>query len=182
MDFLLTLGPWAAVVIFFLRIVDVSLTTIRTISLVHGRIVLAVTLGFFEVLIWISVVSQVLVAVRENPIVLVAYAAGFAVGNGVGILLERKIAIGTVVVRMISQQEVSKVAQAIRALGQGVTCFHGEGMSGPVDLLYITCPRRAAQQIVETALAVDPQIFYVTEIATGLNRKLSTLPHMEKKR
>ena len=73
-----------ALVVFGLRVCDVSMGTLRTLTIVQGRTALAITLGFFEVLLWILAVSQVIVQVKDEPVLAVAYAAGFACGNGVG--------------------------------------------------------------------------------------------------
>ena len=81
--------------IFLARVVDVSLGTIRTIVIVQGKTLVAFVLGFIEVLIWITVVSQVIVSVRSTWYLVLPYAAGFAVGNFVGIMLERWIGMGT---------------------------------------------------------------------------------------
>ena len=90
--FVTDLPAWAlAGTIFLLRIIDVSLGTMRTITVVNGRLRLSVALGFFEVLVWVTAVSQVILRLRDHPILVLAYAAGFAAGNAVGILLERKL-------------------------------------------------------------------------------------------
>jgi uncharacterized protein YebE (UPF0316 family) len=167
----------AAGAIFLLRIVDVSLGTIRTISLVQGRIVLAMGLGFFEVLIWIFVIAGVMGAVRDNPLLLVAYAAGFSAGNGVGILIERRLAMGVSVVRIISQHAGARIADRIREDGQPVTVFTGQGRDGPVSLLYITCARRTLPWFLKEAIDLDPCLFYVVEPAIGLNRRIFGVPH-----
>jgi uncharacterized protein YebE (UPF0316 family) len=167
----------SAMAIFALRIVDVSIGTIRTISLVQGRTWLAMALGFFEVLVWIFVIAEVMSAVRENPILLVAYAAGFAAGNGVGILIERKLAMGVQVVRIISQTAGPEIARRIREDGQPVTTFTGKGRDGPVTLLYLTCRRRSLAGFLREALELDPALFYVIEPVSGLNRRVFGVPH-----
>ena len=97
------LSVWTlAVLIFCLRITDVSLGTIRTIAVVNGRMRLSVLLGFFEVLVWITGISQLIFRLQEHPLLVVAYAGGFAAGNAVGIAVERKVALGHCVIRMIS--------------------------------------------------------------------------------
>jgi hypothetical protein len=85
MDLLATATTWqVCIAIFLLRIVDVSIGTIRTIAVVRGRPSVAVVLGFFEVLVWLLAISQVLARVMQEPIVALSYAGGFAAGNGVG--------------------------------------------------------------------------------------------------
>ena len=125
---------------YFMRICDVSLNTIKTISVVQGRIAMAVVLGFFEVLIWVTVVSQVITRLGDYPILGVAYAAGYATGNAVGIVIDRFMALGTSVVRFISQHQGYSVADALRSSGQPVTTFDGEGRDGHCLLMYAICP------------------------------------------
>ena len=132
----MTLDPelpvWAlAACIFLLRVADVSLGTVRTIVVVHGRIRLSVLLGFVEVLVWITAVSQVILRLRESPVLVVAYAAGFATGNAVGILLERRLALGHCVVRMISR-EGEAVARVLVSFGR-VRPSHDTSGSVPVQ-------------------------------------------------
>jgi len=168
----------AAALIFVARIVDVSLGTVRTISLIHGRIATAVILGFFEVLVWITVVAQVISGVSENPVLLVAYAAGFAAGNGVGIVIERWLAMGVQMLQMISQKHGEEIAAAIRGHGQAVTVFTGEGRDGPVRMILTTCQRRKVPALIREARGIDPDIFYVVEPVSDLrkNVRIGTRP------
>jgi uncharacterized protein YebE (UPF0316 family) len=168
----------AAAVVFAARIVDVSLGTVRTISLIHGRIATAVILGFFEVLVWITVVAQVISGVSDSPVLLVAYAAGFAAGNGVGIVIERWLAMGVQMLQMISQAHGGEIAAAIRERGQAVTVFTGEGRDGPVRMLLTTCQRRRVPTVIREARSIDPEIFYVVEPVSELrkNVRLATRP------
>ncbi|MCU0660968.1 MAG: DUF5698 domain-containing protein [Myxococcota bacterium] len=161
----------AAALIFALRIIDVSLGTIRTISIVNGRITLAVLLGFFEVLIWITAISQVMVGVTKSPVLLVAYAGGFASGNGVGILLEQRLAMGTQLLKLFTRKgEIA--ADVLRDAGQAVTSVRGEGRDGPVEILHVVTPRRLTRDLIELAQKVDPELFYVIEPVAGWSRKL----------
>ncbi len=155
---------WALVlVVFACRVVDVSIGTVRTIAVVNGRVVLSVVLGFFELLIWISAAGPVIVRLKESPLLIIAFAGGFATGNAVGILLERKMALGDRVLRMVSMERGPAIAVALREAGFTVTTFEGMGRDGPRTLLYISCPRRAIAQVLEIARAHDPRVFYVVE-------------------
>ena len=98
----------------------------RTIVVVNGRVTLSVALGFVEVLIWITAVSQVILRLRESPVLILAYAGGFAAGNAVGIVLERRLALGQCVVRLISS-EGEKVARILSSVGQVRGVFPSEG-------------------------------------------------------
>jgi len=174
-----TLPVWGlGLLIFCLRITDVSIGTLRTISVVQGRIRLSVVLGFFEVLIWAFAVSQVITRIQEEPVLLLAYAGGFATGNAAGIGLERALAMGSCVVRIVTARAGVEMADSIRATGQPVTTFLGQGLEGEVTLLYVVCPRRKLADLVTLARSVDPEVFYAVEpvqsskVGTGL-----PLPH-----
>ena len=159
-----TAPAWAlALTIFGLRIVDVSLGTLRTITVVHGRVRVSVLIGFFEVLVWVTAVSQVIAHVDESPLLAVAYAGGFATGNAVGIALERRLALGTVVVRMITSAGAEAMASLLRGMGRVVTTFDGQGRDGVRTLLFTTCPRRDLPRVIDAAAALDPQLFYTVD-------------------
>jgi uncharacterized protein YebE (UPF0316 family) len=162
-----TLSPelpvWAlATLVFLLRVADVSLGTLRTIVVVHGRIRLSVLLGFFEVLVWITAVSQVILRLRESPVLVVAFASGFAAGNAVGIILERRLALGQCVVRMISR-EGHEVARVLSSYGQVRGVFRSEVDGPSTRLVFATLPRARLREAVRGVKAVDPDVFYVVE-------------------
>jgi uncharacterized protein YebE (UPF0316 family) len=165
MEFLASLPAWQlGLLIFCLRIVDVSMGTVRTLAVVAGHVRISVLLGFFEVLIWVFAVSQVIQAAARSPLILLLYAAGFAAGNAVGILVERRLALGRRVLRIISARG-EEIAQALRDAGQPVTAFRGEGRDGERLLLYALCQRREVPRWVGMARALDPQFFFVVESA-----------------
>lgn len=177
MVFLDNLPFWAlALAIFFLRIIDVGVGTMRTIMIVQGRVRLSVVLGFFEVLVWVTAVGHVIVHMKSQPYLILPYAAGFATGNAVGILLEKKLALGSVEIRLISLEAGDRVAEAIRDLGQAVTTFRGEGRGGPRTLLYIVCPRKRLQALLQVARRIDPEVKYVVDRVSESSHFIP-LPH-----
>ncbi|MFI4875806.1 MAG: DUF2179 domain-containing protein [Blastopirellula sp. JB062] len=179
MQFLADQPVWVvAAFIFITRIIDVSIGTLRTISVVQGRLVLSVILGFFEVLVWTIAISEVISGIGENPAYLFAYAGGFAAGNAVGIRLERMLAMGHVFVRMISPHDGPKVAKALREAGQRVTTLTGEGRDGPVLLIYMNCRRRRLKRLLNIAIQSDETLFYTVETVHSHNEGLNVpLPH-----
>jgi uncharacterized protein YebE (UPF0316 family) len=120
-------------IVFATRILDVTLGTMRIIFLSRGRKYLAPLLGFVEVLIWITVVSQI-VGGAKNIVAYIAYAAGFAAGNYIGMMIEDKLAIGTLVVRIILSQDGKTLIESLYGAGYGVTYVDGHGATGPVIL------------------------------------------------
>jgi uncharacterized protein YebE (UPF0316 family) len=162
--------------IFAARIADVSIGTVRVIVTVQGRSVIAFFLGICELLIWITVVSTVINEIGAHPVLALFYAFGYATGNVVGISLERKLALGFIVLRVFTRTAGRSLADRIRAEGQAVTVFRGEGMRGPVDELYIACRRRGLKRILDIVKTEDPDAFYITEMARDVS-KAGRLPN-----
>jgi len=158
-----------AILVFFARLADVSLGTLRTIAIVHGRTMLAFWLGFFESAIWLAVVSTIVQTVYQQPLLGIVYAFGFASGNLVGIKIEKFIAMGHLILRIISRNNSSKIVSVVREKGFRVTTFVGEGKQGPVQELYVVCRRRDLKKLLTIALALDPEAFYVTEQAGAVS-------------
>lgn len=182
MEWIATIPVWLlCLLIFVLRICDVTLGTVRTVAIVKGYIGLSVVLGFFEVMIWILAVSQVIVRLDESWLLPLCYAGGFAVGNGFGILVERRLALGTSVVRFLSAERGADIARVLRVDGHAVTTFPGEGPAGPVTLVYAVAPRRDIRRMVRAAQSLDPDLMYVSEPAhesnTGVNLRLRPVPN-----
>lgn len=147
--------------IFFARVGDVSLGTLRVVMVTQGRRGRAAMLGFFEVLIWVFAVSKVL-SNLGNPVFAVAYALGFASGTYVGLTVERWAAMGHQVVRVFSRQG-HQIAEHLRAAGYRVTVFEGHGRDGPVHSLYTETARRQVPRLLTEARQIDPVCFYVID-------------------
>lgn len=145
--------------IFLARILDVSIGTVRIVLLGRGLAVPATLLGFFESLIWILVVSQILRHLT-NPLYYVAYAAGFAMGNYVGLQLERRLALGNVVLQVITQRAPGPIVDVLIAAGLGATTMEGEGVQGPVSIVYSVLPRRELRPVLQGIRGVRPNAFY----------------------
>jgi uncharacterized protein YebE (UPF0316 family) len=158
--------------IFIARVVDVSLGTIRTIVIVQGKTSVAFLLGFLEVLIWITIVSTVVNRISQTPVLVLFYASGFATGNVVGILTEKRLGFGSIILRVISRDKGVEIARRLRDMGQGVTVFKGEGMRGEVTQLYIACRRRDLRWILPVVKQADPDAFYITEQVCDVSKIL----------
>ena len=149
-------------IVFATRVLDVTLGTMRIIFISRGRKYLAPLLGFVEVLIWITVVSQV-VGGTQNIVAYIAYALGFAVGNYVGMVVEDKLAIGSLVVRIILSQDGKTLIDSLRGAGYGVTYVDGHGATGPVTLVYTVVMRRELQQVVGIIESTSSKSFFTVE-------------------
>jgi uncharacterized protein YebE (UPF0316 family) len=170
MGFIEPITAFWCVLVFFARVGDVTLGTIRTISIVHGRTRLAFLLGFFEVSLWITVVAKVLQEISSRPVLAIFYALGFSTGNVVGILIERRLAYGFMIVRVICAQKGQQVAEQLRRHGIAVTTFMGEGRNGPVTMLYIATRRRGLPELLKQVQEQAPDAFYSVEPASNISK------------
>ncbi|MBN1505912.1 MAG: DUF2179 domain-containing protein [Sedimentisphaerales bacterium] len=148
--------------IFLSRIADVPLGTVRLIFVSRGMKYLAPLVGFFEVLIWILVIGQIMQHL-SNPLCYVAYAGGFATGNFIGILVAEKLSLGMVMVRVITPKEIAGFVECLKQKRYGVTCVDGQGVNGPVEIVFTVVPRREVGAVVETIKKLSPQAFYTIE-------------------
>ncbi len=150
------------IIIFFARICDVTFGTMRIILVSRGKRNIAPFLGFFEVLIWIVVIGQ-LVQHLQSITAYLGYAAGFATGNYIGMLLEDRIAIGTISVRIILPLGGDELVQALHERGFGVTSYDGEGATGPVKLIFTVIPRKSLDTIKMLIHTFHPSAFISIE-------------------
>jgi len=152
------------VLIFLARVVDVSLGTLRIIFTSRGRRNLAPLLGFIEVFIWVAALAQ-LVKSAQNIVAYLGYAAGFAAGNFVGIWIEDRLALGTLVVRIIARQDGEALMTALHNAGFGVTGVNGEGATVPVKIVYTIIKRKHLQQVRQIVHTITPAAFVSIEEA-----------------
>ena len=143
------------------RVADVTLGTLRTVFVVHGRRGVACVLGFFELLIWVVVVSRVIQNL-ERPIYAVSYALGFALGTYLGITVEGWFGAGDQVIRVFSRLG-SQLAKELRALGYVVTQFDGTGKQGPISMIFLQAPRRRMRPVIQHVIRADPECFYIVD-------------------
>jgi uncharacterized protein YebE (UPF0316 family) len=151
------LGP--ALLIFALRIGDVSIGTLRMLFAMRGKRALAAGLGLVESGVFIFAISSALKDASTNPMLMVGYACGFATGTYVGMTIEGWIASGTILARIISKKSSAAVADALREAGFGVTAVAGQGKSLDVLLLFVVAPRRRAKEMLRVVSGIDPEAF-----------------------
>jgi uncharacterized protein YebE (UPF0316 family) len=148
--------------IIALRLVDVSIGALRITYLIRGRRLLAGTLGFFESLSWVIAAALVLSDMDEWYKV-VAYAAGFGLGTALGSSLDRWIASGQVLVRIMAAIDSPAVAPHLRERGFGVTVINAEGLEGEVRLSLVAMRRRQLSEVIELVKEVNPTAFLTVD-------------------
>jgi uncharacterized protein YebE (UPF0316 family) len=149
-------------IIFLARICDVSLGTLRIVFVSRGKKNIAPVLGFFEIFIWIVVISQILKNV-DSIVGYLAYAGGYAAGNYIGMRIEERIALGTQLIIVFSARDILPLQQRLNAAGFGTTVVEGDGSSGKVKILYTVIGRKTFEQARKILVEFDPLIFYVIE-------------------
>jgi uncharacterized protein YebE (UPF0316 family) len=148
--------------IFFARMVDVSLGTLRIIFVSRGKRHIAPLLGFVEVFIWIAVVAQI-VRGANDLVTYLAYAAGFAAGNFVGMYIEDRLAIGIQVLRIIVPDGGDQLATHLSMAGYGITCVDGQGANGPIKLIYTVVKRKDLSNVLSLINQTHPHAFLTIE-------------------
>lgn len=157
--------------IFSLRIIDVSMGTLRIIFVSKGFKKLAPLIGFFEILIWIFAVSRIMENLN-NWICYFAYAGGFATGNLVGMILEERLAIGHELIRVITKKEAVELTDALKDKGFGITSIKANGINGEVAVLYIIINRKKINEVLAIIKQYNPQAIYTVEDLKSINREI----------
>lgn len=151
MEFITSLnGPALYLVIFFAKIIEVTLMTLRMVYINKGEKLIGSTIGFFEVFIWLLVVSSVLNNITEDPMKIVIYCLAFAMGNYIGVTIENKLAVGLSSIQAIVPDEIGeKIADKLRENNFGVTLAEGKGREElKKDILLVMLKRKRISEAV----------------------------------
>jgi uncharacterized protein YebE (UPF0316 family) len=150
------------ILIFLARIMDVSINTVRIIYMLNNKRWIATVMGFFEALIWLMAIGQILQSI-DSPVSYIAYAGGFAGGIYVGMLIENRLAIGSVMVRIITTTEGDKLVERIKENSYRLTHVDAEGAKGHVKIIFLILERKRLQKLINTIQYYNPSAFYTVE-------------------
>jgi uncharacterized protein YebE (UPF0316 family) len=164
--------------IFLARVLDVSLGTIRIVFISKGIKYLSAIVGFFEVLIWLMALRQIMKNL-DSLVCFLAYAIGFAMGNFVGILIEDKIAIGRLIIEIFSKQNTQDLVAALKGNGFGVTTIEAQGSKGKVSIIHLTIRRKDRKKVIRAIDQFNPRAFYTIEEARSVNE--GVFPYKERR-
>jgi len=173
------------ILIFLARIFDQSIGIVRILFATKGLKYLALAAGFFESLVWLLAISQIMQHL-DNIFCYIAFAGGFATGNFVGIFIEQKLSIGSVIIRVIFQKNSDITIKLLRRLKFRLTVVEAMGMEGPVRMIFSTIPRRKVDFFIKVLKRNNPQAFYTIEdvrtVKEGYfdDKKLNFLSHRTK--
>ncbi len=168
------------ILIAMARVCDVTVGTLRIMTLSRGHKYLAPLFGFFEVFIWIIVTAKILQNMT-NIMCYVGYAGGFAIGNLVGITIEERLAMGTLVIRIITKQDASQLIERLREAGHGVTSIPAQGSTGLVHVVFSVIKRSDLDKVAEIIRTFNPKAFYSIEdvrfVSEGVFPQRTPLPY-----
>jgi uncharacterized protein YebE (UPF0316 family) len=148
--------------IFLARVIDVSMGTLRVIFISKGFRKYATLIGFFEVIIWLAAINQIM-SNLTNIYLYLAYALGFATGTYVGMMIEEKISVGKVMIRIITKKHSKQLLQDLKKARHTVTSVGAEGQDGKVRLIMTVVNRHDAQRVIDTVKKRNPHAFYSIE-------------------
>lgn len=158
---------WVPAGIFLAEMCVVTIGTMRIIFIARGHRLLAPLLGFFEILIWLFAISQIMRNLSD-PWCFAAFAAGFTCGNFLGMFIERRLAMGMVIVRIFTNRDAANLMAELRGASMGYTCVNGEGATGPVRIVMTVVKRRQLPRLLELIDVCQPKAFYaVDELQTA---------------
>jgi uncharacterized protein YebE (UPF0316 family) len=149
-------------VVFVAEMCVVTLCTVRIILLGRGLKLCAAIIGFFEITIWLFAIGQIMKNLNDAGCFL-GFAAGFSCGNYLGVLVERKLALGTQVVRIITSKDAGELIEGLRQAGFGVTRILAHGTTGPVQIVFTVIHRKELRQVVAVIKEFDARAFYSVE-------------------
>ena len=150
------------VLIFSARVIDVSIGTLRILFIARNQKIIAPVLGFFESLLWLLATGQIFKHL-DNAVCFIGYAGGFAMGNYVGILIENRLAIGQLIVRIITNSDTNDLIAKMESAGYTATLVDGEAVSGRVKILFSVIKRKQLSKIISLVTEFAPKAFYTVE-------------------
>ncbi len=154
--------------IFLSRVVDVSMDTLRIVFISKGDKIIAPLLGFFEVLIWLVAITRIMQNL-DNVTCYIAYAAGFATGNYIGLRIEQRLALGMQIIRVMTQDESTELISNLRNEGFRVTSIEGEGKDGKVHIIFCVIERQQIDRAIALIMEFNPRAFYSVEDVRSVN-------------
>jgi uncharacterized protein YebE (UPF0316 family) len=148
--------------IFGLRTIDITISTLRMLFVVRGRRAHTWILGLVQAFLFVASIAGVL-GNLQDPLNLVAYAVGFATGSVLGIMIEARLAPGNSLLRITSAKRGSTILATLHSEGHGATEVSGQGRLGTVSLILCYVPRRQIDRVKQTVVETDPEAFITVD-------------------
>lgn len=161
-----------SIVIFLAILTQVVFGTVRLIVMVKGQKILAMTIGFFEASISLTIaITVVTQAVKQgiNIFMILSYAAGFALGLFIGMLISDRISKDMLSINVISKKHADMIENVLRNNGFGVTCYSGSGKDGNVKIMNVICQKNKFRDLQMLVQEIDPKVLVASHTLEGLS-------------
>jgi uncharacterized protein YebE (UPF0316 family) len=145
--------------VFLAELCVVTLSTMRVIFIARGMKWLAPFLGFFEITIWLFAIGQIMQNLSDLGCY-AGFASGFTLGNFLGVIIEKKLAIGNSIIHITTRKDAGELVESLAAAQYGVTCIDARGATGPVKVVYTVIKRKELARVVALVKRFDPKAFY----------------------
>ncbi len=150
---------WLYSFIFFGKIIEVAMATVRIVLITKGEKILGATIGFFEVVLWVILAVTILTDITSDPMKVVVYALAFSLGNYYGTIIEDKLALGSVRVEAIVKKSLAKqMSIDLRAKGYGVTAVDAYGKDDRKEMIIMHISRKNTKKVIDFLKTYDEQM------------------------
>lgn len=140
--------------IFFARILDVSLGTIKTIYIVKEKRIVSSIISFFEVFIWFLIAREALNTELNSLLIPIIYSLGYATGTYIGILLSTKLISGNLTIHIISNHLSNKQITNLKNKGFGLTKINNNYLLTEIN-------KKDLNKLKESIFKIDPHAFII---------------------
>jgi uncharacterized protein YebE (UPF0316 family) len=164
--------------IFFSRLADVTIGTLRISMLVQGYRRIATALSFVEALLWLFATGKAIQGL-DDPFKFLAFGAGFASGTLLGATINQWLALGSCVIRIIAPVDSPQVADSLRKMGYNMTVLNASGATGEVRLTFGIILKRQQKQVLQVISSVNPNALVSIDAVTTVDLQSYSVHHQK---
>lgn len=159
MDNLLVL----CIVIFFVRIIDTSFATVRTVLVVRDKTTLAFIAAFFEVFVWFLIVREALNFEGQSVLpIAISYSLGYATGVRVGMYITDKFITTNISVNIVVKQRKEIVKELIdHNFAVSVSKIKGKDLISNKYMIFVATTNKRLPLLRKLVTEIDDHAFIV---------------------
>ncbi len=151
------------IVIFFVRIIDTSLATMRTVMVVRDKTLFAFILAFFEVFVWFLIVREALDSASNNLLLIaISYSLGYASGVYVGMFLTDKFITTNVSVNIVVNEKKEIIKELIDSnFAVSVSKIKGKDLISNKFMIFVATTNKKVNDLKRIVTNIDEHAFIV---------------------
>ena len=155
--------PLELLLIFILKIIEMTIGTVRLLLIRKGYRREGTLLAFVQIMMWSFVASRVIMGIADAPVKGVVYAVGFSIGIYIGSRVESYLAIGRVLIQtIVSRENSSSIISGLREKGYAVTSMDARGRDSERTVLKIIANRKGKEEIINDISRLDNTAMIIT--------------------